>query len=130
VSADRRRCRYNSPWRRSSSWRPAAAHAIEDRAAGLISDAIYVTFTNRYQSGQTEIQSKISLLNTKLEQQIDYQAAAEQLRAAISDYLNIDTLTPLILNKLIEKIQVGHVEKVDGQLLQKITIVWRFAGVI
>lgn len=57
-------------------------------------------------------------------------ASAEQLRAAISDYLNIDTLTPLILNKLIEKIQVGHVEKVDGQMVQEITIVWRFAGAI
>jgi len=54
------------------------------------------------------------VLDTKLEQQVDYQANAEQLRAAISEYLNIDILTPLILNKLIEKIQVGHVEKVDG----------------
>ena len=71
-----------------------------------------------------------ALLDTKLEQKIDYAANAEQLRAAISDYLNIDNLTPLILNKLIEKIQVGQVEKVDGQMVQEITIVWRFAGVM
>ncbi|MGI6745879.1 MAG: DUF4368 domain-containing protein [Acutalibacteraceae bacterium] len=42
----------------------------------------------------------------------------------------IEALTPLILNKLIEKIQVGHVEKVDGQMVQEITIVWRIAGAI
>lgn len=70
------------------------------------------------------------MLNTKLEQQVDYQANAEQLRAAISDFLNIDTLTPLILNKLIEIIQVGCMEKVDGQMVQEITAVWRFAGVM
>lgn len=70
------------------------------------------------------------MLDTKLEQKIDYAANAEQLRAAISDYLNIDNLTPLILNKLIEKIQVGQVEKVDGQMVQEITIMWRFAGVM
>lgn len=70
------------------------------------------------------------MLDTKLEQQIDYQAAAEQLRVAISDYLNIDTSTPLILNKLIEKIQVSHVGKVDSQTVQEITIVWRFAGIV
>jgi len=128
VSADRRRCRYNSPRRRSSSWRPTAARAIEDRAAGLISDENYVSFTTRYQSEQTEIQGKIAVLDKKLEQQVDYKVAAEQLRTAISDYLNIDSLTPLILNKLIEKIQVGHVEKIDGQMVQEITIVWRFAG--
>jgi len=69
------------------------------------------------------------VLNTKLEQQTDYQANAEQLRSEISEYLNIDTLTPLILNKLIEKIQVGQVEKIDDQMVQEVTIVWMFAGV-
>ncbi|WP_423783608.1 DUF4368 domain-containing protein [Gemmiger formicilis] len=34
------------------------------------------------------------------------------------------------MNKLIEKIQVGQVEKADGQIVQEITIVWRFAGVV
>jgi len=68
------------------------------------------------------------VLDAKLEQQIDYQANAEQLRVAISDYLNVDTLTPLILNKLIEKIQVGHAEKVNGQMVQEIVIAWRLAG--
>jgi site-specific DNA recombinase len=103
---------------------------FEDHAAGLIADENYVVFTNRYQSEQTEIQGKIVALNTKLEQQTDYEANAEQLREIISDYLNIDKLTPFILNKLIEKIQVGQVKKVDGQMAQEIIIVWRFAGVI
>ena len=103
---------------------------FEDHAAGLISDENYVAFTNRYQSEQVETQEKIAVLDTKLEQQTDYQANAEQLRGAITDYLNIDTLTPFILNKLIEKIQVGHPETVKGQIVQDITIVWRFAGEI
>ena len=101
---------------------------FEDHAAGLIQNENYVAFTNRYQSEQTEIQGKIAVLDTKLEQQIDYQANAEQLRQAISDYLNIETLTPFILNKLIEKIQVGQVETINGQAVQEIAIVWRFTG--
>jgi site-specific DNA recombinase len=101
---------------------------FEDHAAGLISDENYVAFTNRYQSEQAEIQEKIAVFDAKLAQQTDYQANAEQLRQAISDYLNIATLTPFILNKLIENIQVGHAETVNGQTVQEITIVWRFAG--
>ena len=97
-------------------------------AAGLISDENYVAFTNRYQSEQAEIQEKIAVLDAKLDQQTDYQANAEQLREAISDYLNIDTLTPFILNKLIENIQVRHAEAVNSQIVQEVTIVWRFAG--
>ena len=68
------------------------------------------------------------MLDKKLAQQTDYKANAEQLRQAISDYLNIDALTPFILNKLIENIQVGQVETINGQMVQEITIVWRFAG--
>lgn len=100
---------------------------FEDHAAGLIADENYVAFTNRYQSEQTEIQGNISVLDVRLEQQTDYQTNAEQLRQAISDYLNIDTLTPFILNKLIEKIQVGHSETVNEQVKQAIAILWKFA---
>jgi len=101
---------------------------FEDHATGLISDENYVAFTNRYQSEQTEIQGKITVLDTKLEQQVDYQANAEQLRQTISGYLHIENLTPFILNKLIEKIQVGHAETVNGQTIQEVTVLWRFAG--
>jgi hypothetical protein len=68
------------------------------------------------------------VLDTKLEQQVDYQTNAEQLRQSISGYLNIDMLTPFILNKLIEKIQVRQAETVNEQIVQKIVIVWRFTG--
>jgi len=66
------------------------------------------------------------VLDTKLKQQTDYHANAEQLRKAIPDYLNIETLTPFILNKLIENIQVGQAETVNGQIAQEVTIVRRF----
>jgi hypothetical protein len=63
-------------------------------------------------------------------QQTDYQSNAEKLRDMIRDYLHIDKLTPYILNKLIERIEIGHPQTVDGQRQQKITIVWRFCGEI
>ncbi len=47
---------------------------FEDHAAELIADANYVSFTNRYQSEQTEIQGKIAVLDTKLEKWVDYKA--------------------------------------------------------
>lgn len=66
------------------------------------------------------------MLETKLELQADYRFNAEQLRQAISDYLNIDTLTAFILYKLIEKIQVEHAETINDQMVQDIAVVWRF----
>jgi hypothetical protein len=43
---------------------------------------------------------------------------------------DIDKLTPFMLNKLIERIEIEHVEIIDGQSQQEITIIWRFAGAI
>ncbi|HHW46445.1 MAG TPA: DUF4368 domain-containing protein [Clostridiales bacterium] len=101
---------------------------FEDHAAGLISDENYVTFTNRYQSEQTEIQGKIAMFDARLVQQTDYQANAEKLRELTRDHLHIDKLTALMLNKLIERIEVGHAEVIKAQSEQEITIVWKFAG--
>ena len=38
---------------------------------------------------------------------------------------DIDKLTPFMLNKLIERIEIEHVEIVNGQSQQEITIIWR-----
>ncbi len=99
---------------------------IAFHAAGLIADENYVAFTNRYQSEQAKILQNLSVLDSRIERQNDYHANAEKLREVICDYLNIDKLTPHILNKLIKKIQVGIVEVTDDQSRQEIIIVWRF----
>ena len=43
---------------------------------------------------------------------------------------NIRKLTPLVLNKLINRIEIGRQEVVDGQRQQEIRIIWRFTGEI
>lgn len=101
---------------------------FEDHATGLISDENYTLFSNEYQSEQAEILQKLNALDSKLEIQNDYQTNAEKLRELIRDYLQIDKLTPFMLNKLIERIKVGQAETVNGQNRQEITIVWRFTG--
>lgn len=58
----------------------------------------------------------------------DYRVNAEKLREVIREYLDIQGLTPFILNKLVERIDVGHTEIVDGQPQQEVVIVWKFAG--
>ena len=43
-------------------------------------------------------------------------------------YIFIPELPPLIFDKLIDRIEIGSQEVVDGQRQQEIRIVWRFAG--
>lgn len=71
-----------------------------------------------YQAEQTALASKIDEIQSQL----------EKLQEAIRDCLDIQELTPLMLNKLIDRIEIDSQEVVDGQRQQEIRIVWRFAG--
>ena len=100
---------------------------FEDHAAGLIQNENYTLFSGEYQSEQAEILQKLNVLDSKLEVQNNYQTNAEKLRENIRDYLHIGKLTPFMLNKLIESIEIGQAEIANGQTQQEIIIVWRFA---
>jgi hypothetical protein len=80
-----------------------------------LGDENYTLFSGEYQSEQAEILQKLSVNDSKLGAQNDYQTNTEKLREFIRDYLHINKLTPFILNKLIERIEVGHTEMVIGQ---------------
>jgi hypothetical protein len=83
-----------------------------------------------YQDEQVEIIEKLKNIHIELSKAVDYQSNAQLLREAIQEYLDIEELPPFILNKLVEKIEVGHREIVNGQPQQDVTIVWRFCGKI
>ncbi|MGN0501585.1 MAG: DUF4368 domain-containing protein [Ruminococcus sp.] len=40
-------------------------------------------------------------------------------------FLNVTELTPLILNKLISKIEIGCLETVDGEKQQVVNVEWK-----
>lgn len=103
---------------------------FEDNATGLISNENYGAMFKIYQDEQAETAEKLKAVIAESAQKEDYRVSAEKLREIILEYLNIEKLTPFILNKLIERIEIGHLEMVGGQRQQEITIVWRFAGVV
>ena len=46
------------------------------------------------------------------------------------DYAAIEELDEAVLNRLISKILVGEVKKIDGQKVQEVRIVYNFVGEI
>ncbi|MFT9078470.1 recombinase family protein [Ethanoligenens sp.] len=103
---------------------------FEEHAAGLLTDENYAAFTKQYQTEQADILRRMSALEARLAGQNDYRKNAEKLREALRDHLRIDRLTPLVLGKLVERIEVGQAEWVDGERRQEVVIGWRFAGVV
>jgi hypothetical protein len=83
-----------------------------------------------YQDEQSETAEKLKVIYAESAQKDAYRSNTEKLRENIREHLDIRELTPFILNKLIDKIEIGNLEIVEGKKQQEVTIVWRFCGEI
>lgn len=101
---------------------------FEDNAKGLLDNHNYEVMMGEYQAEQAALTGKLVDIKTQLAVKEDYAGQLEKLQGAVSTCLDIQELTPLVLNKLIDRIEVGSQEVVNGQRQQEIRIVWRFAG--
>jgi len=101
---------------------------FEDNAKGLLDDRNYEVMMGEYQAEQASLTGTLAAIKTQLAEKEDYAGQLEKLQTAIKDCLDVKELTPLVLNKLIDRIEVGSQEVIDGQRQQEIRIVWRFAG--
>ena len=102
----------------------------EDNAKGLLDDRNYAVMMGEYQAEQEALTGKLAEIKAQLAEKEDYAGQLEKLHEAVWDCLDIQELSPLVLNKLIDRIEIGSQEVVDGQRQQEIRIVWRFAGEI
>ena len=96
----------------------------------MLDDRNYAVMMGEYQAEQAALTGKQAEIKAKLVEKEDYAGQLEKLHEAVRDCLDIRELTQLVLNKLIDRIEVGSQEVVDGQRQQEICIVWRFAGEI
>lgn len=101
---------------------------FDDDTSGVLANQNYEMLMGEIQKEQTDLTVKLHRLQSELAQQGNQAVQLEKLREVVADCLNITELSPLILNKLIDRIEVGSQEVVDGQRMQEVTIVWRFAG--
>ena len=101
---------------------------FEDNAKGLLDDRNYEVMMGEYQTEQASLNGKLAKIQSQLAENEDYAGQLEKLQEAVNDCLDIEELTPLVLNKLIDRIEVISQEVVDGQRQQVVRIVWNFTG--
>ncbi len=79
---------------------------------------------------QEECEAHIPQMETELEDQEENIQGVDQLLQVVDRYLNIQELTPEILNSFIEKIYIGETERYDGRKMQDVEIIYKFVGAI
>ena len=78
------------------------------------------------QTEQATLEQKLSVLRSRLQNNQNTESQIEQFKESIRECMNIQELTPYILNKLIAKIEIGCVEVVDSEKQQEVRIEWKF----
>ena len=81
-----------------------------------------------YETEQKENNKRVKLLREELQRQNKKQYAADNFIHIVKKYTNPTELTQIMVSELIEKIEVFHAEKIDGQTVQRLNIYYNFVG--
>ena len=99
-----------------------------DKAKGVLSEQRFMKLTSTMEQEQEENQRRLQELLRMLQQSDAQESEVRTFIREIRQYATIQELDEAVLNRLISRILVGEVKKVDGQKVQKVRIVYNFVG--
>ena len=105
-------------------------HIYEDNISGKLSNERFRNLSFNYDTEQKELKIKIEQLSREINNTEKKSTDLTQFIANVKKYIEINELTPEILNELIEKILVHQTEKINGKKVQEIDIYYRGVGII
>ena len=105
------------------------AKLYEDRLSGKVTERNFSMLSERYQNEQAELDTKITELKAKIEENVQTEKNVGLWVDLIGKYADATELTAPMLNDLIDKIAVHEaVKDENGGRTQKIEIYYRFIG--
>ena len=99
-----------------------------DKAKGVISEQRFMKLTAAMEQEQEENQRRLQELLRMLQQSDAQESEVRTFIREIRQYATIKELDETVLNRLISRILVGEVKKIDGQKTQEVRIVYNFIG--
>lgn len=101
-----------------------------DKAKGILSEQRFLKLTAALEQEQEVNRRRLQELRLALRQTDEQESDVRTFVQEIRRYATIQELDEAVLNRLISRILVGEVKKVDGRKTQQIKIVYNFVGEI
>ncbi|MEE1169273.1 MAG: DUF4368 domain-containing protein, partial [Anaerovoracaceae bacterium] len=99
-------------------------------AKGILSEKRFLMLSESIEKEQSDVLGKIATLEKRLEIAGSKARKVEEFAQEIRQYAEITELTDEILHKLIQRIEVGRTEEIDGERIQHIKVIYDFVGEI
>ena len=102
----------------------------EDNANGKLSDCRFQMLSDDYEQEQEELREKLLQLNEEITQQEEQAENIDRFISKVRKYLDLDELTPAILNDMVKAVYVHTPGKSSGQREQQIDISYDLVGIL
>ena len=101
-----------------------------DKAKGILTEQRFMKLTaileQEQEANQKRLQDLLLMMRHSDEQENEVRTFIREIR----QYATIQELDETVLNRLISRILVGEVKKIDGQKVQEVRIIYNFVGEI
>ena len=102
----------------------------EDNTSGKLSDERFMMLSKRYDDEQLALKKKIAALQAEIDADEKHKQSAANFLRTVKRYTEIEELTPVIVNDLVEKIVVHQAQGVGKSKTQQLEIHYNFVGVL
>ena len=100
----------------------------EDRVANRLSPERFARMLATYEAEQNTLRSKCDAFRAEITAARTTSDKAKQFIRVVKRFTEMQELTPEIVATLIERVEVGQAQVVDGEKKQEIRIVYNFIG--
>ena len=102
----------------------------EDNANGKISDSRFQMLSDDYEQEQEELREKLLQLNEEIPQLEEQAENIDRFICKVRKYLDLDELTPAVLNDMVKAVYVHTPDKSNGHREQQIDISYDLVGIL
>ena len=100
----------------------------EDKVGGGLRAERFSRMLTKYEAEQEELRSKCESLQTQITAARTTSDNAKQFIRVVKKFTEMQELTPEIVATLIERVEVGQAQVIDGVKKQEIKIIYNFIG--
>ena len=100
----------------------------EDNANGKLSDSRFQMLSDDYE--QEELREKLLRLNEEINEQEEQTENIDRFISKVRKYLDLDELTPSVLNDMVKAVYVHTPDKSTGHRVQQIDISYDLMGIL
>ena len=102
----------------------------EDNANGKLSDSRFQMLSDDYEQEQEELRKKLLRLNEEITKQEEQSENIDRFISKVRKYLDLDELTPAVLNDMVKAVYVHAPDKSKGHREQQIDISYDLVGIL